>query len=319
MTIRATIVATLTFFLSVGCQELPTAPEPFEENPQEPPAELTVPEDAIVLHNNGTEAGYLLVSNTEDELYFDFELFDAEGEINEVQLHVASSAEELPRNASDNPVPGRFEHTFEEVNPDETKLSAALEDDYEVGEEVVIAVHASSMLSGEEEALWAGEDRFRTDKKGGNWATHFTYEIQEPVVVDCEEDGVWMYAGTKERASYESSTALANEEGANTASNSQASFIEGAPDGDSFNFDGEYGFGEYGTLEISGSKLTITAAPGYYVHHVKYKNASNTNPGGFSRKRPNPQTRPGKVEITLGDDVEKHLSVEAMFKPDACE
>ncbi len=121
------------------------------------------------------EVGTVTVANTEDKITVIYETFDG-WSITETHLDIAVDYSGLATNKSGNPVPGKFD--YQTSHPDALNEVTYEVDsiDWMAGMELYIATHAVVTSQQGTETAWAGDLEF----PGRNWATYFTYVIQEP-------------------------------------------------------------------------------------------------------------------------------------------
>ena len=125
-----------------------------------------------------TAVGVVTVWNDLDTLYVTYAL-DASNPwfLMETHLAVATSLAGIPQ-ARGNPIPGHF--AYSQCHDDQTKLytyEVPLPDNWDASQLLYIAAHAA--VSGGESA-WAGTEVGAMDFPGKNWATYFTYGLEQP-------------------------------------------------------------------------------------------------------------------------------------------
>ncbi|MFO7675086.1 MAG: hypothetical protein R6X12_02040 [bacterium] len=146
------------------------------------PAECGTPQEVILYAGQHINAGNVTVWNDATNLYVQF---NSSGDwvITETHVAVATSLAGIPQK-NGNPVPGLF--PYKEVHdPAVTTYTYTIPlGDWEPGQELYIAAHASMALLDEygeviqTETGWG----YGPDFPGRNWATYLMYEVQ-----DCEE------------------------------------------------------------------------------------------------------------------------------------
>jgi hypothetical protein len=132
------------------------------------------------------DVGDVLVWNDADHLYIKYAITGGDWCMGEVHLHVATSLGEIPQTKKGNPIPGKFDHKADLDCAPETTFVIPLT--WAVGAEVYIAAKAEvSGSPGPEakvsyffpEGAWASGPDF----PGSNWATYFTYMVQDHLVI----------------------------------------------------------------------------------------------------------------------------------------
>ena len=145
------------------------------------------------------DSGSVTVSNDGD--FLEIEINTSEGwMLIETHAAVARSLEDLPQTGSGNPKVGHFDWASEHEPPVSSfvyEISLA-EYGYEIGDELVFAVHAEVQLCDaggaviQEETAWADG----LDFPGSSWATYFEYTIQECTsYADCIPEVIYPNGG----------------------------------------------------------------------------------------------------------------------------
>ena len=125
-----------------------------------------------------TAVGVVSLWNDLDTLYVTYAM-DASNPwfLLETHLAVATSLADIPQ-ARGNPIPGHF--AYSQCHGGQTKLytyEIPLPDDWDASQLLYVAAHAA--ISGGETA-WAGTEVGGIDFPGKNWATYFTYGLEQP-------------------------------------------------------------------------------------------------------------------------------------------
>ncbi|WP_114417868.1 hypothetical protein [Marinospirillum perlucidum] len=130
------------------------------------------------------DAGEVCVDNTGEDLTVTFQT-SGDWLLEETHLFIGSSLDEMPRTRSGNPQVGRFPFQTQLDGVTSYTYTLPLGDYGVAGDTLVIAAHAvvyrmTADGSVQSETGWADGDRIR---EKGNWATYFTYVIQDGGVV----------------------------------------------------------------------------------------------------------------------------------------
>jgi hypothetical protein len=164
-------VASLAFGLIIPSAYAHTADDPFVT-------------DLIAGGGNPASAidvGDVLVWNDGEQLFVRYDITAPDWCLTETHSHVASSADAIPQTKKGNPIPGKF--AFSATLECVTSYTLVVPLTWELGFQLIIATHASlqnptvvySNGPWTETAWGAG-----FDFPGRNWATYFTYTVQEP-------------------------------------------------------------------------------------------------------------------------------------------
>ena len=123
--------------------------------------------------------GWVMVWNDADNLYVRYYLY-LDWELVKTDVHVATSLADIPQTKKGNPKVGHFDYSDSHAPPvpGNTHYTYTIDlDDWSVGTTLYIAAHADVVSGCSEETAWAGCGTFTFP--GRNWATYFTYEVQQ--------------------------------------------------------------------------------------------------------------------------------------------
>jgi len=132
------------------------------------------PKDPSWYYAHRMRVGWVRVWNDGDNLYVRYTTLDVG--MDETHVAVAEAFEDIPQTKSGNPKVGQFPYKHEGLGGAMTDLYTIPLGDWGPGTELVIAAHAA-LCNGE--TAWAdcgGPDAYFP---GNNWATYFTYIVQE--------------------------------------------------------------------------------------------------------------------------------------------
>ena len=150
----------------------------------------------------GIDVGNVTVTNNATHIVVEFTTTE-DWCMTETHLHIApqgdveTPAEGIPQTKKGNPIPGKFDYSTDSTDHDctnqvEYTFAMPLPNGCDLGDDVVIAAHAAVqepiLVDGEPvldeflnptfryETAWGNGEDF----EGKNWATYFTYTIEEP-------------------------------------------------------------------------------------------------------------------------------------------
>ena len=135
------------------------------------------------------DIGNVTVWNNTENIYVEFTT-TGDWCMIETHMHIATLVADIPQTKKGNPKPGKFEY-FGDYDPCDTEVVFTIQNDYQTGDEVIIAAHAAvqePILDGDGnpildsewnptyryESAWGNGTEFAEDR---NWAMYFTYTL----------------------------------------------------------------------------------------------------------------------------------------------